>query len=337
MSLRRAKLNAWLFGILNTKGFCLEELAGDASPREYLRLTISNNNFIVMLARADASLQAFIKISQFFVANNITAPKIYHIDLDNGFLLLQDFGDALLLKVLQNADNRNSALHEYYTQAIDSLILMQQLSNKANKLISGNFTKHYLLDSLEIFKIWYLNKYLQIKLNNNQLDLILNNLVEKLLILDQELPQVLVHVDYHSRNILLLPNGGLGILDFQDAMFGPATYDVLSLLQDAYIVCPEVIVTELLNYYITQAIIGGILPNNIDKDKMHTSFYLCALHRHLKNLGVFARLAVRDHNTNYMPHIPTLIKYILNICDKFPEFNHLKQFFNEIAVIECSN
>jgi N-acetylmuramate 1-kinase len=338
MPLDRTKLNSWLFGILNTNEFILNELAGDASPRRYLRLKVSNSSFIVMVAAADASLRAFINISKFLVANNITAPKVYHLDIENGFLLLQDFGDDLLLKTLNNSANKHLALQKYYTQAIDSLILMQRMSPKAGEVIVSNFDEHYLLDRLNVlFKDWYLSKYLQIKPRDDQLDLVLHNLIQRLLVLNKELPQVFVHLDYHSRNIVILKNGDLGILDFQDAKFGPATYDLLSLLQDAYIVCPENLAGDLIKYYIEQAKIAGILPGDVVEDKIYTSFYLFGLHRHLKNLGVFARLFMREKNDSYLPHIPTLINYILDICNKFPELTSLKQFFQEITLIEYSN
>ncbi len=116
-----------------------------------------------MLAAVDASWHAFIKISKFLRANHIVAPDIYHQDAENGFLLLEDFGDELLLKVLTNACNKHAVLEKYYIKAIDSLILMQKISLLAKQVITSNFDADYLADRLNVlFKDWYLNKYLQL-------------------------------------------------------------------------------------------------------------------------------------------------------------------------------
>lgn len=143
-----------------------------------------------------------------------------------------------------------------------------------------------------------------------------------------ELPPVFVHLDYHCRNLMHVPANNPGVLDFQDAMLGPATYDLVSLLQDAYITWPRDYVESWVSTYASMAISAGIIPPT-DNTTLLRNFDLVGLQRHIKNLGVFARLHHRDNKSNYLNDMPTLIDYISTTCARYNELNWLQEFITE--------
>ncbi len=146
-----------------------------------------------------------------------------------------------------------------------------------------------------------------------------------------ELPPVFVHVDYHCRNLMHVSANNPGVLDFQDAMIGPATYDLVSLFQDAYVSWPRAYVESWVSTYKDMAVSTGIIPP-ISNEALLRNFDLVGLQRHIKNLGVFARLHYRDHKSNYLNDIPTLLQYVNTTCSHYTELNWLQEFITEEVV-----
>jgi N-acetylmuramate 1-kinase len=188
----------------------------------------------------------------------------------------------------------------------------------------------YIKDRLDVFQQWFLKQHLKLPMTI-KIQQLVTNLEGLFLKAFTEQPQVLVHLDYHSRNLLVLPDCKPGILDFQDAMIGPITYDLVSLLQDAYISWPRAQVETWVLEYEELSFNAGLISTR-EHQQFTRSFDLVGLHRHLKNLGVFARLHHRDGKSKYLHDIPILLNYILATCSRYHELQELQIFFEEHVI-----
>lgn len=357
-------MHDWIQSISNDLALNLDSklaitpLMGDASIRKYYLLTnahsahnnCSNNitsniqpispKFIIMQTQNNKSLYNFIKLADFLTKLNLTIniPKILAIKKFGSlrFLLLSHLGDQLIFNHL---DSNNVEL--IYSLALKKLTDLQL--NSIN-IDLASMDRKYIKKNLNLFKNWYLKIHLKSsKVNNlNKLLINLENYFVKVFISE---PQVFTHVDYHSKNLMLEPNKqltmeqNLGILDFQDAMFGPITYDISSLLQDAYIIWPEKLIEAIVFKHYDYLIAHNNkfnLSNNLSKDQFLKYFYLTGLQRHIKNLGIFARLKYFYNKPNYIQYIPNLLHYINQTCNKYndPELISLKILLKNI---DCSN
>ncbi len=309
---RFTKLKTWLTDYFDNNQYKLSIASDDASFRRYLRVKKDNKSFIIMdapIGKEDPS--KFVKIAEYLYKNNIKVPKVYAQDLKNGFLILDDFNDTTLLSSLKEKYDIN-----YYIDAIDNLIAIQKLPCKNN---IPPYSKKLLMQEMQLFIDWYLAKNLKTKLNNSQQKKI-NNLF--LYLTDNALKQkqVFVHKDYHSRNLMLLKNNNLGILDFQDAVIGPVSYDLVSLLKDAYFKINKTDLIYLLKYYYNNSDL------NIDYDDFIKQFDLMGLQRFIKILGIFSRLYFRDGKEQYLADIPLVKHYISAVIDKYQQTYILKDF-----------
>jgi aminoglycoside/choline kinase family phosphotransferase len=291
----------------------LARIPGDASARCYYRCYTPKQSFIIM--QQSTIDQNFLQIAQLLKQHGLPVPEIYHIDTEQGFLLLSDLGDELYLRHLPNQAGT------LYQQAITALLLIQQIPVSSSPSLAP-MDAQYLESQSQIFSTWFLQEHLGLN-PQHECVAILESLQTLWLQVYNEQPQVLVHLDYHSRNLLWLPEQVLpGILDFQDARSGPITYDLASLLQDAYISWPPTQVHSWLAYYYQQGKATGLLPQLTHSDLIRW-FNIVGLQRHLKNLGVFARLYYRDHKPQYLPHINTLFHYIQHSCQYYQELHYL--------------
>ncbi len=304
---------------LNIKS-CVQ-LAGDASFRKYYRVTTEEKSYILMEAKNDNSLLNFIKIQKFLQQHQILVPEIIDSDIEAAQLLLTDLGDHTMFDVV-NQSNCNTM----YKLAIDNLISMQLLTRNAmtdTELNLGRMDSIYLRDRIRLFKYWYIEQYLEIPSN-----MILDDICEKLVgIFNHEQSKqatTFVHQDYHSKNIMVHHNC-LYNIDFQDAMLGPYTYDLISILQDLYVTWDEGSINKWVTYYKDTAIVAGLFTNQ-ELSHIQKNMDYVALSRHLKNLGTFARLALSYQKPNYLKFMPQLQKYILNITCKYQELEDLHEF-----------
>ena len=333
MSNRLGEIKAWLTNCFpNVELSNLQYIQADASDRKYLRLKLSELSFIVMDTKPGDSLSNFIKIAGILDLNKVTVPKIIHQDIERGLILMNDFGASTYLSTLKSADLPTA--NKLYQDALVSLIKIQGISNNTNIHDLPVMEAEYISNRLNVFKTWYLQQHLKLE-TDSKLDSMLHDLQTLFLSAFQTASPVFVHLDYHSRNLMHLPNtNNPGVLDFQDAMFGPPTYDLVSLFQDAYINWPRAQVESWVTTYKNMAVDAGILPQQ-ETSSLLRNFDIVGLQRHIKNLGIFARLHYRDKKSNYLPDMPTLINYIVATCDRYPELARLLEFFKE-HILEVS-
>ena len=316
---RLSLLHNWVATILPSTTFHIVSLAGDASFRRYFRVIANDRRYVVMDAPpALENCQPFVAIANAFQSSSVRMPDIIAFDLSQGFLLLSDFGDQQLLPILN--DDSADAL---YRSAIDVLMQMQRCDVTANYALP-HFDDAQYWREFDIFFTWYLQKHQQKNISLHE-ETELKKYYQLLIDSALEQPAVFVHRDYHSRNIMLCEDGGLGILDFQDALHGPVTYDLVSLLRDCYIAWPQSQVEAWIYYFYEKQIQENALFS-ADFSTFLRWFDWMGLQRHLKCLGIFSRLYYRDQKSGYLKDIPRVHNYALSICDRYSELAGLKKF-----------
>jgi aminoglycoside/choline kinase family phosphotransferase len=293
----------------------LRPASSDASFRRYFRVDAADGgSFIVMDAPPpQENVQPFIDVANLFAATSVTVPTIIAQDVAQGFLLLTDLGGTTYLSVLNN-----DTAHKLYLDAIDALVLLQSQSKPG---VLPDYDRALLHRELMLFPDWYLSKHLGATLTDTQ-TAELNKVFDILLANNLAQPQVYVHRDYHSRNLMVLERGNPGILDFQDAVYGPLTYDLVSLLRDAYVEWDEEMVLDWAIRYWERARRAG-LPVNPDIDAFYRDFEFMGLQRHLKVLGIFARLYHRDGKDAYLKDLPLVMAYTRKTAHRYIELKPL--------------
>jgi aminoglycoside/choline kinase family phosphotransferase len=321
---RLTQIKQWL-GTLSKYPTQIESIrsaSSDASFRRYFRVDgTDGGTFIVMDAPPpQEDVRPFIHVAEVFGATGVSVPHILAQDAEKGFLLLTDLGSTTYLHQL----NHDSA-HKLYMDAIDALILIQAQSKPD---ILPEYDRALLHRELMLFPDWYINKHLGVTLTDAQ-QTELNKIFDALLANNLAQAQVYVHRDYHSRNLMVLPQGNPGILDFQDAVYGPITYDLVSLLRDAYIQWDEEMVLDWAIRYWERAKRAG-LPVNPDVDAFYRDFEWMGLQRHLKVLGIFARLYHRDGKDGYLKDLPLVMEYTRKVADRYNMLKPLIRLLDEV-------
>jgi N-acetylmuramate 1-kinase len=317
---RKLLLEQWLDSVLAENTFTLSIASADASFRRYFRVHLENKNLIAMDAPPDQeSCEPFLEIANLFLSCGLNVPKVIAQDLTQGFLLLSDLGDDTYLSKL-TADNAP----QLYGDAINALIKLQ-LASKPNQLAAYDLV--LLNREMQLFPDWFITKHLGIQLDEAQ-HAILKNTFDVLTknILSQG--QVYVHRDYHSRNLMVCePNPG--ILDFQDAVYGAITYDLVSLLKDAYIGWEEVDIIDWVVRYWDAARKAG-LPVPADFSEFYRDFEWMGAQRHIKVLGIFARLSHRDGKDGYLNNMPLVMDYLRRVCGRYIELRPMLKLLNTL-------
>ncbi len=312
-------LTQWLAQYFDTSSsWTIQPLAGDASFRRYFRVFLQETSYVVMDAPPPKENCApYVAIAHALSAQGLQAPHIFAKDLQQGFLLLSDFGDQLLFNALNT-----QTVDTLYHQAFDHLVVMQKITAVPGYTVpvfEQGVTSYR--GEMELFETWYLNQHLQQPLTVVE-KTALNKVIDLLGIRLKAQPHVFVHRDYHSRN-LMVTEKNLGILDFQDAVFGPVSYDLVSLLRDCYIDWAPETVDRLVFEYHEKAQNAGVLPASISKEQFLMWFDMAGLQRNLKCIGLFARLNIRDHKPGYLKDIPRVISYAKQVCARHAEFSAL--------------
>jgi len=304
----------------NYHNFTIKKIAGDASFRSYYRINIKNNSLILMYAPPKfEDIKPFINIDRFLIKNGFLAPEIIAIDKKNGFILLKDFGDISFTKYLQKNPDREL---ELYKMACEELTKLAKIS--PNKIRLNQYNNAILFKEVMLFIEWYL-PYKNIATSLEQRQLYKKLWFKQFDMLQQNRQQIVLR-DYHADNLMLVNiagNDNVGLLDFQDALIGLNTYDILSLLEDARRDVDPQTVIKILDYYIKS--------NNIDKSKFIKDYNIISLQRNIKIIGIFARLAIRDNKPQYLQLLPRVEKYILNrlgSCEH--DFGKLKDLILQI-------
>jgi aminoglycoside/choline kinase family phosphotransferase len=299
--------------------------SADASFRRYFRLRRDDESYIVMDAPpAKEDIQPFIEIAERFHAIGLNVPLILERDLDQGFLLLSDLGDQLYLDRL----NRNT-VEQLYGDAMDALVVLQA-GGLGDEQALPPYDRALLWREMELFREWYLGRHLGLSLapsQNGALDRVFETLAQSAL----EQPRVWVHRDFHSRNLLVTRQNNPGILDFQDAVTGPVTYDLVSLLRDCYITWPREQVEGWVNGYYYLGERSG-LPVGGDADQFLHWFDRMGVQRHLKAIGIFARLNHRDGKPDYLLDIPRVTRYVVDVTARDPALQPLNQLLQDLGL-----
>lgn len=311
--IRFQQLQQWLQPFIDDPEFTLSPASSDASFRRYFRLQQKNDSYIVMDSPPEhEDNQAFVSIDKLLEQHGLNVPHIFQADLQQGYLILSDLGSRPYLSELSSA-----TADPLYQSAIDSLLVMQKIP------ADPTFPKYdagLLQRELNLFDEWFLHRHLGISAPV-WLPSIYDFLIDSAL----SQPQVIVHRDFHSRNLMYQPRQAPGIIDFQDAVMGPVSYDLVSLLRDVYIEWQKDKQQSWINYYLSKATQSELLSPD-QATQFPRWFDLMGLQRHLKILGIFCRLNYRDNKTNYMNDLPLTLKYVYQVCQEYPELEPLQQF-----------
>ena len=315
--IRFQQLQQWLQGFVTDKHYSLTPASSDASFRRYFRLQQMDSSFIVMDSPPEhEDNQSFIKVATVLEQFGLNVPHIYQQDLQQGFLILSDLGNTPYLSQLsvETAD-------ELYKKAIDSLISLQQIPCENQSL--PQYEASLLQREMQLFNDWFLQRHLG--LNPPEW---LAATFDFLTLIALEQPQVIVHRDFHSRNLMYLQGQKPGIIDFQDAVVGAISYDLVSLLRDVYIQWSPAEQQQWVGYYIEQAQQHELLTFE-QAQNFPRWFDLMGLQRHLKILGIFCRLNYRDNKPNYMNDLALTLNYVYQVCERYPELQNLYQYLIE--------
>ncbi len=322
--LRLTQLQEWLATLtqLPVQPKSLRPASADASFRRYFRVdTTAGGTLIAMDAPPpQEDVRPFIQVAQLFGASGVSVPQVLAQDVARGFLLLSDLGSTTYLHQL-NADSA----HRLYLDAIDALVQLQ-LHSRPGAL--PEYDRALLQRELALFPEWYVGRHLGATLDDQQAAQ-LQQVFDALLANNLAQPQVFVHRDYHSRNLMVLASGNPGILDFQDAVYGPITYDLVSLLRDAYIRWDEEMVLDWTIRYWERARRAG-LPVNPDIDAFYRDFEFMGLQRHLKVLGIFARLYHRDGKDAYLNDLPLVLEYARHTAQRYKVLKPLARLLDSL-------
>lgn len=315
MTERYDRLTRWVGALLGTDDFRLEPASSDASFRRYWRAHHRGGTLILMDAPPGLEdCGRYLDLARRLGAIGLHTPEIHGEDRDNGFLALSDLGDRLYLDEL----TEHSA-DRLYGDALGALATLQTCGPTEGLPV---YDAPFLRRELEIFREWFLGAHLGMELTAADLpgwedacSLLIGNALEQ--------PQVCVHRDFHSRNLMVTrPNPG--ILDFQDAVVGPVTYDLVSLLRDCYVTWEPGRVTDWALGYLQLAVQSGVMPE-VEPERFLRWFDLMGVQRHLKACGIFARLNHRDGKPNYLADIPRTLGYVREVAARYPELSGLER------------
>jgi len=324
---RKHLLETWINAQFAGKPYTLQPASADASFRRYFRVFLDDQTYIAMDAPPQhENCTAFLNVANILASTGVHVPRVIAQDLDRGFLLLSDLGNKTFLQAF---NNQIDVAKQLYSDATDALIKIQ-LSQQVDDL--PVYDEALLQKELNLFPEWYIARHLQVNLSEKQ-QVILRAAFMRILHNNLAQARVLVHRDYHCRNLLVAcPNPG--ILDFQDAVFGPITYDLVSLLKDAYIQWEEECILDWTIRYWEKARQAG-LPVPSDFALFYRDFEWMGVQRHLKVLGIFARLNYRDGKAAYLKDMPRVMTYLRKACERYRELQPLLQVLDEINPNAC--
>lgn len=321
MTERLQALEHWL-GTLELPPFTLAPASADASFRRYFRLQMENRSLIAMDAPPpQEDVAPFLAIARSLHEIGIHVPEIVAENRDQGFVLMSDLGNRLYLGELNEV-----TVERLYGDALDALLVLQSRGPGSQPL--PPYDEALLRREMALFDEWYVGRHLGIQPDRDQ-SAGLAQVYDALVVSALEQPRVCVHRDYHSRNLLVMEHHNPGILDFQDAVMGPVTYDVVSLLRDCYIAWPRERVEAWVKDYHDSALRHGILAE-ADPERFLRWFDLMGVQRHLKATGIFARLNHRDGKPGYLDDIPRTLGYVRDVAARYPELRPLSNLLQQL-------
>jgi aminoglycoside/choline kinase family phosphotransferase len=329
---RQQALQSWFNSLLpdleNTSdSITIKPLSGDASFRRYFTGTSRMRTYVLVDAPPDKEdSRNFVQVARQFEAAGINVPHVYEADFEQGFMCLSWLGDTLLGEHLQALKNANhlAAVKTVYHRAFDSLLKIQSIREGSDILLPP-FDGGLLLREMELFREWFCGGIMQLNLSRAE-ERVLDHFFDTLIDAALSQPQVVVHRDYHSRNLMYQPEGDLGVLDFQDAVIGPFTYDLVSLIKDCYISWPRPLIRDWAVSYANMAQTAGIV-DSFEERTFLRSFDLMGVQRHLKATGIFSRLYLRDGKPGYLGDIPRTLAYVKEVLSENEDFIEVGKWF----------
>jgi N-acetylmuramate 1-kinase len=320
---RRADLTQWVREDLGFTASSIAPASVDASFRRYFRVTQGPDTYIVMDAPpGKEDLGPFLKIAKMLAGMNLNVPMVLARDVERGFLLLSDLGSRLYLDELPKGD----VAERLYADALGALRTMQTANERISRELP-RYDRAVLMHEMELLPEWFLKRHLGLSVDARERAM-LDRLFGALVQAAESQPATFVHRDYHSRNLLLSAENNPGILDFQDAVWGPVTYDLASLLKDCYIAWPTSQVRSWVLQYRENLLEAGFALR-ADAAEFIRWFDLIGLQRHIKVLGIFARLYYRDGKSQYLHDLPRVLAYARDAALSYPETAAFGQFIIE--------
>lgn len=313
---RLESLHIWVEQQLKTQ-ICLQPLGGDAGFRRYFRLNPRSGWLAVDAPPATENTNRFVQMARLLAGAGVRVPRIKAANIEEGFLLVEDFGDQLVYQLIQSQH-----ADRFYQQANQLITQIQQITPPD---WLENYDQAFLLREMDLLIEWFIEKLLQYPIHQNEKNWLAGIFLK---IVDSALaqPRVVVHRDFHSRNLLVCDDQQLACIDFQGALHGPLTYDCVSLLRDCYLRWPiERVQKWSMDFY------QRIQPRYpyISAETFSHWFDWMGLQRHIKVLGIFARLYLRDGKQNYLQDLPLVIRYTLEVCRQYPELTKFAEWFEE--------
>jgi aminoglycoside/choline kinase family phosphotransferase len=335
---RQAAFHQWLNAQASAHGVLpatVRAASADASFRRYFRVDTANGSCIVMDAPPDKeNCEPFVRIARLMLDAGLYAPRILAWDEPQGFMLLDDIGSQTMMDVINRDDPQ--ANHGLYMRAVDALLLLQQSSSPG---VLPVYDEALLQRELSLFPDWYLTRHRQLQIDSAQRDM-LDKTFKTIIQRNLAAPSVYVHRDFMPRNLMMPHDPAeqrLGVLDFQDAVYGPITYDIASLMRDAFLTWEEDVVLDVTIRYWERARKLGLM----DFEDWHNdfgAFYRAVewmgLQRHLKVAGIFARLTLRDGKPKYLADAPRFINYIRTTASRYSELTPLLRLIDKIEGTE---
>ncbi|MES9980358.1 MAG: phosphotransferase [Candidatus Thiodiazotropha sp. 6PLUC6] len=319
MPQRIEQLKDWLNTLPGMDNYTFEPASGDASFRRYFRIGVVDKSYIVMDAPPEKEdTKPFIQVAEAFEDIGLNVPHIHAKNLEQGFLLLEDLGETLYLDSLSK-----QTVDRLYGDALGALVTLQACGPVSGLPL---YDRDLLISEMSLFSDWLIERHLNLTLSSDERQLLektFNELADNAL----QQPQVCVHRDYHSRNLMVTKSHNPGVIDFQDAVVGPVTYDLVSLLRDCYIDWSEEQVKDWAKGYFELACQSGVLSQE-HEDQFLIWFDLMGIQRHLKASGIFARLNQRDGKPGYLQDIPRTLNYIVNVAGRYRSMADLVVFLS---------
>ena len=325
--LRLQQLDRWLAGLFGDRDYQITVASADASFRRYFRVARRGETLIAMDTPPDKEdMEPYVRVAAMLVDVGVNAPKVLHRDASQGFLLNTDLGTRTYLNELADPAKADAL----YADAMSALVQIQANADRHARTLAA-YDAAVLQREMQLFPEWFCARHLNLTLDENDtrtlqqtFELLVNEALRQ--------PRVFVHRDYHSRNLMVGDGqrygANPGILDFQDALYGPVTYDLVSLLRDCYISWPIERVHAWVNQFRNTAAEAGI-GVGADANEFLRWFDFMGVQRHLKVLGIFARLWHRDGKSGYLKDLPLTLRYVRDVVDAYPELRSLKQMLDE--------
>lgn len=311
---RRSELEAWskasllALGVANADSLEVNTVNDDASFRRYFRGRLGDQSYILVDAPPEhEDSVSFVAIAKMLKENGINVPKVFATNIEKGYMLLSDLGDDLYLDVLR-ADAAGDRAANLYSDAFKVLVAFSEISEPSIPA----YTSTKLMEEMSLFKDWFIDRQLSVQMSDSE-QAMLDGLFEMLVQSAERQPQVFVHRDFHCRNLMIENLDNPGVIDFQDAVVGPITYDLVSLLKDCYWRFPR---EQVERWVESHRIALGI---EVDQETFLRWFDFMGMQRHLKCAGIFCRLNLRDGKPGYLDDIPLVLDYLLEVSECYEE------------------